>query len=133
MTTLKKALAAIDAVQYGPSNEEGAVFREPWQAEAFAMTLALHQAKLFTWPEWASALAREIAAASADPDIHPGDRYYFHWLAALETLVVEKGAASGELLATRKSAWDRAARATPHGAPIILANDPQDGSVNPRI
>jgi nitrile hydratase accessory protein len=133
MTTLKEALAAIDAVHHGPCNEEGAVFREPWQAEAFAMTLALHQAKLFTWPEWASALAREIAPASADPDIHPGDRYYFHWLAALEKLVVEKGAASAELLATRKSAWDRAAQATPHGAPILLANDPQYGSVNPRI
>jgi nitrile hydratase accessory protein len=107
------------------SGEDGLVFREPWQAEAFAMTLALHQAKLFTWPEWSSALAREIAAASPDSDIHPGDQYYFHWLAALEKLVVEKGAASVASLAARKSAWDRAAHATPHGAPILLTNDPE--------
>ena len=44
------------------------VFSEPWQAQAFAMTLALHRRGLFTWPEWAEALAAQIAAAQAAGD-----------------------------------------------------------------
>ena len=115
----------IVTVHPAAGGEDGPVFRAPWQTEAFAMTLALHQAGFFSWPEWSSALAREIAAASPDSDIHPSDQYYFHWLAALEKLVVEKGAASTASLAARKSAWDRAAHATPHGAPILLTNDPE--------
>src|SRR5256884_1988698 len=77
-----------------PQDAEGPVFREPWEAQAFAMTLALHERGLFTWPEWAAALAAEISAAqtSGDPDL--GDTYYRHWLAALEKLVAEKGASS---------------------------------------
>ena len=131
MSSFAEALDAIDAAQQGPSDDEGPIFREPWQAEAFAMTLALHQAKLFTWPEWTAALSGEIAAAPPDSDIDPGDQYYFHWLAALEKLVVEKGAANADSLAARKSAWDRAAHATPHGAPILLANDPEYASAKP--
>src|SRR2546429_1991681 len=85
---------AADAVPSIPRDAEGPVFREPWEAQAFAMTLALHERGLFTWPEWAAALAAEISAAqtSGDPDL--GDTYYRHWLAALEKLVAEKGASS---------------------------------------
>jgi nitrile hydratase accessory protein len=103
-----------------PRDEEGPVFAEPWQAQAFAMTLELHQAGRFTWPEWAEYLAGEIAAAGSrgDPDL--GDTYYHHWLAALEKIVADKGLASAGELSARKHAWDEAARATPHGQPIVL-------------
>ena len=104
---------------------EGPIFREPWEAQAFAMVLALHEAGLFAWPEWTAALSRQITAAPRSGDHDPGDSYYRHWLAALESLVVEKGAASLDMLQERKAAWARAARATPHGRPILLANDPQ--------
>ncbi len=75
------------------------MFREPWEAQAFAMALALHQRGLFTWTEWAAALADEIkrAQAAGDPDL--GDTYYRHWLAALERLVAEKGLATPDTLA----------------------------------
>ena len=36
------------------------VFDEPWQAEAFAMTVALHERGLFSWAEWAAALSAEV-------------------------------------------------------------------------
>jgi nitrile hydratase accessory protein len=51
------------------------------------MVVALHQRGLFTWSEWAKALAEEIANAQAagDPDL--GDTYYRHWVAALEKLI----------------------------------------------
>jgi nitrile hydratase accessory protein len=104
-----------------PRDEQGSpVFREPWQAQAFAMALRLHQAGHFTWTEWASALAEQIqrAQAAGDPDL--GDTYYVHWLAALEQLVAAKGLVTVDELAHRKDAWAEAARTTPHGAPIEL-------------
>jgi nitrile hydratase accessory protein len=103
-----------------PRDESGPMFREPWEAQAFAMTLALHERGLFTWTEWAETLAREIAAAqnAGDPDL--GDTYYRHWLAALEKIVAAKGATSIEELIRHQQAWDRAADRTPHGQPIEL-------------
>jgi nitrile hydratase accessory protein len=99
---------------------EPAVFAEPWQAQAFAMTLSLHQRGLFTWPEWAAALAAQIGAAQAAGDADLGDTYYQHWLAALETLVAAKGASSADELSRYRHAWDHAAERTPHGQPIEL-------------
>jgi nitrile hydratase accessory protein len=89
------------------------VFSEPWQAQAFAMTLALHRRGLFTWPEWAETLAAEISAAQAAGDADLGDTYYRHWLAA-------KGLATGAELEDHRQAWARAAGRTPHGQPIEL-------------
>ena len=101
--------------------DDGApVFAAPWQAQAFAMTLQLHQGGLFTWPEWAAALSAHISAAQAAGDADLGDTYYQHWLAALEALVVAKGAAQTDTLARCAQAWDHAADRTPHGQPITL-------------
>jgi nitrile hydratase accessory protein len=108
-----------------PCDVEGPIFAEPWQAQAFAMTVALHQTGLFTWPEWAEALSQEIKRAQAEGDPDCGDTYYDHWLNALEALVIAKGVADETLLAALRDAWDRAADATPHGEPIVLENDPQ--------
>ena len=77
-----------------PRDADGPVFREPWEAQAFAMTLALHERGLFTWPEWAAALAAEIKRAQGAGDPDTGETYYLHWLAALEKLVAEKGVAT---------------------------------------
>ncbi|MFT6581729.1 MAG: nitrile hydratase accessory protein [Alphaproteobacteria bacterium] len=106
-----------------PRDEDGPVFQEPWQAQAFAMTLTLHEKKCFTWPEWAERLGAEISKAQADGDPDLGDTYYLHWLKALEGLVAAKGIVSMDDLARRKEAWDRAAHATPHGQPIILPKE----------
>lgn len=95
-------------------------FREPWEARAFALTVQLHARGLFTWPEWAEALASQIAAAQARGDADLGDTYYRHWLAALEALVAAKGATTAAELARTHDAWDRAADRTPHGQPIEL-------------
>jgi nitrile hydratase accessory protein len=99
------------------------VFAEPWQAQAFAMTLSLHQGGLFTWQEWADALAAQISAAQTAGDADLGDTYCAHWLTALESLVVAKGASSAAELARYADAWDHAADRTPHGQAIEL----QDG------
>ena len=93
------------------------VFAEPWQAQAFAMAVKLHEAGLFTWVEWAGALSAEIAAAGTDDG---AENYYSHWLTALEKITASKGAMSEAERLERKDAWDRAAKATPHGSPIKL-------------
>ena len=96
--------------------EAPAVFAEPWQAQAFAMTLKLHEAGAFTWSEWAEALSAELAG---DPD-DDGSRYYDHWVAALERLAVARRLAGAEELRERKEAWREAYEHTPHGKPVEL-------------
>ncbi len=102
------------------SGTDDPTFREPWEAHAFALALALHRRGVFTWTEWAAALARQIEAAQAHGDADLGDTYYRHWLAALEAIVAEKGAGSTDELARYRDAWDHAAERTPHGQPIEL-------------
>ena len=95
-------------------------FREPWEAQAFAMTMALFDQGLFTWSEWAATLAEEIKRAQATGDPDTGDTYYRHWLNALERLVAEKGLTDPGSLAECKEAWAEAYRHTPHGEPVVL-------------
>ena len=103
-----------------PRDQDGPVFREAWEAQAFAMALLLHQRGVFTWPEWAASLSAEIKAAQAGGDPDLGTTYYRHWLQALERLVIDKGVATAETLHRTAHAWEDAARATPHGQPITL-------------
>ena len=103
-----------------PVDVDGPVFREPWEAQAFAMALTLHERGVFTWSEWAAALASEIKRAQAAGDPDTGETYYRHWLATLEGLVAAKGVTTTETLHRYRHAWDHAADRTPHGMPIEL-------------
>jgi nitrile hydratase accessory protein len=114
------ARQAIEAVPSIPRDAGGPVFREPWEAQAFAMTLKLYDRGLFTWPEWAAMLAEEIRRAQAAGDPDTGETYYRHWLNALERMVAEKGVATDATLHRYRDAWDHAADRTPHGTPIEL-------------
>src|SRR5213079_3745206 len=120
------ARQATETVPSIPRDHEGPVFREPWEAQAFAMALTLHARGLFTWAEWAATLAEEIKRAQAAGDPDTGETYYRHWLNALERIVAAKGVADSEILARYRNAWDRAAERTPHGTPIALR--PEDFS-----
>ena len=111
---------ATNVLKEMPRDEDGPVFREPWEAQAFAMALSLHERGLFSWNEWAATLAEEIKRAQANGDPDLGNTYYRHWLAALERLVAAKGVASLELQHRYRDAWDHAADRTPHGKPIEL-------------
>ena len=46
-----------------PRDEEGPVFSAPWEAQAFAIAVMLHERGQFTWKEFTAQLAGEIAAA----------------------------------------------------------------------
>ena len=97
-----------------PKDQDGPVFAQPWEAQAFAMAVKLNEAGVFSWGEWAERLGAELKAAPERP-------YYESWLAALEALVEAKGVMTGDERAARVAAWDRAAKATPHGQPISLS------------
>lgn len=99
-----------------PHDGEGPVFAEPWQAQAFALTLTLHESGAFTWPEWAEALSAEL---QDDPD-DDGARYYEHWVAALERLVTTRSLIGSAELDARKAAWEAAYLRTPHGSAVEL-------------
>ena len=122
MTTIDPAAArrATEVVPGIPRDAEGPVFKEPWEAQAFAMALALYDRGLFGWPEWAETLGDEIKRAQAAGDPDTGETYYQHWLNALERLVAKKGVTDRATLTRYHDAWDRAADRTPHGTPIEL-------------
>jgi nitrile hydratase accessory protein len=105
-----------------PKSAEGdPVFAEPWQAEAFAMTVRLQERGVFSWSEWAEALSQELYRPGRRADA--GD-YYECWVAALTRLVSELSIASMQDIDRLTSSWQRAAEATPHGQAIRLENDP---------
>ena len=113
----------VEALPDLPRDEDGPVFREPWEAQAFALAVALHEEGVFTWPEWAATLAEEIRRAQAAGDPDTGETYYRHWLAALERILIAKGATDADALHRHADAWGRAADRTPHGTPIELRPD----------
>ena len=94
-----------------PGMEGEPVFAEPWQAQAFAMTVALHERGAFEWREWAEALSTEL---ESEPD------YWTAWLRALEAVMAARDLAAPEQVDERPEAWREAADATPHGEPIVL-------------
>ncbi|MFL6600117.1 MAG: nitrile hydratase accessory protein [Steroidobacteraceae bacterium] len=136
--------ASLTALPALPRDAGGPVFAEPWQAEAFALAVRLSAQGYFTWQEWATTLARELAAAqqraavgamqrsahAMQRDAHPEQHikaadkslYYQCWLTALETLVVAKGLIDTAALLAQKQAWAEAYRITPHGSPVALQN-----------
>lgn len=103
-----------------PRDDDGPVFREPWQAEAFALAVRLHEQGAFTWREWTVALGREIRAAEHSGDADPAGTYYDHWVGALSRLLAEKGVVGLDELDRRAEDWQRAYLATPHGNPVEL-------------
>jgi len=110
-------LSALPAI---PRDDDGPVFRAPWEAQAFGMAVALHERGCFAWKEFVRYLTDEIGAAKARGESDDGSRYYEYWLTALEKLVAVKGLVLTPERLTRKDEWDEAARATPHGKPIVL-------------
>lgn len=106
-----------------PKSADGEpVFPEPWAAEAFAITVHLHEKGLFAWSEWAERLSAELHKPGRAAD---GSDYFDCWVAALSGLLVAKGIADADVIADLQRSWQRAAEATPHGKPIVLENDPQ--------
>jgi len=85
-----------------PRDDNGPVFAEPWQAQAFAVVVELIESEKLTRTEWADRLGAVLQAAEDDGQYDAGVRYYDHWLTALEQLIVEKDLAEWQDLASEK-------------------------------
>jgi len=62
-----------------PREQNEPVFKEPWQAEVFAIVLSLHERGVFTWSEWAAMLSQEIKHAQSNGDADLGDNLKACW------------------------------------------------------
>ena len=114
------AAAPVPPVPGLPVDDDGPVFAEPWQAQAFAMAVTLNERGVFAWPDWAAALAEQIRSVQAAGDPDTGGTYWLHWLATLERLVEQHGLIDAVTLDRYRTGWDRAAHRTPHGRAIEL-------------
>jgi nitrile hydratase accessory protein len=109
----------------GGRRQRGTGVRRALGGKGFRARSSLHERGLYTWAEWADALATGIKAAQAAGDSDIGDTYDHHWLGALEDLLARKGIGSAET-ARWCDAWQHAANRTPHGKPIELQADDFD-------
>lgn len=118
---LPPSLAALgDRLGELPREDDRApVFKEPWQAQLFAITVNLSEAGHFSWSEWAATFADELARArAAGPN--RADAYFERWLAALQALLAAKGIAAAAEITRLRDAWEDAYAHTPHGKPVRL-------------
>ncbi len=92
--------------------EVEAPFREPWEAQAFALAVELSDKGVFEWREFSQALGAEIKIAQAQGE---EVRYYALWLAALEKLLAGKGVVSAVVVDAREAAMKAANGAEAHG------------------
>jgi nitrile hydratase accessory protein len=114
---MSRSTLPIEGFPALPRDDEGPVFKEPWEAHAFALAVRLSEEGWFTWHEWSEFLSQEIGSASERADTD----YYQNWLAALERLCIKKGLVNGPEMLRRTEQWRRAYLNTPHGQPVELS------------
>ncbi len=96
------------------------------------MAVEAHGKGLFAWSEWAAALGEALKSGNGGVG---DDSYYQAWLTVLEKVMRDKRILTAKEIHERHEAWDHAARATPHGEPIVLGREkqlPRDASPNRR-
>lgn len=113
---MRPELQAIPGIQL---DGDEPVFSEPWEAEAFALVVGLHENGMFSWEEWAKVLGSLISKDNGSTS------YYQLWLAALEEIVGKKMLINRDEIEQRKEDWKAALLATPHGEPIELERERQ--------
>ena len=99
-----------------PSEDVAPVFRQPWEAKAFAMVVEMHGKGYFTWNEWVEQLSSVIAEESERNPDEDGSRYYYHWLTACERLLEAKGISSSAEISERERTLSRQDHHTHQGA-----------------
>ncbi|NOD63718.1 MULTISPECIES: nitrile hydratase accessory protein [unclassified Ruegeria] len=96
------------------------VFAEPWHAQVFAVTVALNEAGLFDWSDWANRFSNTLKRHGLARELDGGDDYFHAWLETLEDMLAEQGAALPKDVSDLHRAWEEAYLTTPHGHPVHL-------------
>lgn len=105
---------------------EAPAFSEPWQAQAFALAVALQDAGVIDRAQWTKAFSEAIAAAEASGGVIDAERYHRLWVETLEALSVAQAGLSPRRIGETQEAWAQAYRRTPHGQPVELAAGSRD-------
>lgn len=96
-------LPDLDTPEPPVPDDRDTVFKTPWQARAFAVTIALHEEGAFE--DFQQFQQQFVAEVQADTDDRWGadtERvYYQHWLSAVEKLVLDTDTVSLEELHER--------------------------------
>ncbi len=95
-------------------------FDDPWQAQVFALTVALSEAGHFSWHDWTAAFGATLKRHGAGRELDGGEDYFNAWLETLETLLDRTGLAERGAVLALKDAWAAAYLSTPHGQPVRL-------------
>lgn len=98
-------------------NTPDAPFEEPWQAQLFALTVALNEAGHFHWSDWAAVFGPKVQDA-------PAEAYWDVWAEALVVLLDARGITGTAEVQALTQRWQEAARRTPHGQAIELSAAP---------
>lgn len=114
---LCRGLGALPGVGVMTTPTREQPFDSPWQAQVFALTVALQNRGVIGSQEWAQALGARIATSTV-PD---GSDYYDCWAAALADFLAAKGLVGADEVQRMTEARHAAAARTPHGQPIVLA------------
>ncbi|MCV2869651.1 nitrile hydratase accessory protein [Defluviimonas sp. WL0002] len=100
--------------------KDHAPFDEPWQAQLFALTVALSEAGHFSWPDWTRAFGATLQLHGAARPLDGRDDYWNAWLVTLEGMLEHSGAAARDEAEAIRVLWERAYLSTPHGQPVRL-------------
>jgi len=105
------------------------VFRDSWEAEAFAIGNILVKDERLSCKQWMDLMAAAIQTAQAAGDPDQGDTYYHHWCSALESFCFQMDWISPADYNELVDLWALAIANTPHGVSLSLENasqaDPQ--------
>jgi nitrile hydratase accessory protein len=105
------------------------VFRDSWEAEAFAIGNILVKDERLSCRQWMDLMAAAIQTAQAAGDPDQGDTYYHHWCSALESFCFQMDWISPTAYNELVDLWALAIANTPHGVALSLENasqaDPQ--------
>ena len=106
MAKADRRVGNMDGAVALPRSNGELVFNAPWEGRAFGLAVSLSDSGRYPWPEFSDRLAREIATdAEGSPD-----RYYEHWLAAFEALMLEHGLLAREELDGRTAEYQSGER-----------------------
>jgi nitrile hydratase len=105
-----------------PREENEPVFHAPWERQVFATFMAVLPQGIANLDEVRHAIER------MDPAHYLASTYYEHWLAGLETLLVEKGILTKEELAAGTTKGTGGTTRTPLSPDNMLALVRQGGS-----
>ncbi len=95
-------------------------FEEPWHAQVFAITVALKEAGVFQWTDWANRFGATLEQHGLNRDLNGGSDYFQAWIETLEDFLADQKIGLPNDLRVLKSSWKQAYLKTPHGQPVKI-------------